>query len=103
MAEYKFHRRVAWELDGKAAPRGWAPDTSLKRLEEMRHDLGEERWGVLERASVEFRAAFEQTVIQNPYVKKMLGADMIALMERMSSTLPLNMFHYAGRGLIEPS
>ena len=82
LAEYKFHRRVAWELDGKAAPRGWAPDTSLKRLEEMRHDLGEERWGVLERASVEFRAAFEQTVIQNPYVKKMLGADMIALMEK---------------------
>lgn len=81
---YQALRRVAYELDGKAAPAGVEPASALKLLESMRQEYGEERWNALQEAAMEFRRIREARIISNPDLRAMYDK---ALLEKLDNNV----------------
>jgi hypothetical protein len=82
LSKYLTLRRIAFELDGRAAPLGFDPASSIKELDEWRGRLGEKTWGELEKAAVEWRVLIEELLHKNPEVREMLGAETMAMIEK---------------------
>jgi len=84
MGQYAHLKRVI-ELDGRATAWGFQPGTAKKALAEMLEKHGLEKYRAIRRAWRAFRAIYEQSVIENDAVRRMLGAKWISVMERNKS------------------
>jgi hypothetical protein len=78
---YQKLRRVAYELDGKAATAGLEPASALKLLDHLRQEYGEERWQALQKYAMEFRRIREARIIQNPDLRAMYDKELLSKLD----------------------
>jgi len=71
LGELLFHQRVSQERLNIANPGGWTPKNSLERLNQMREQLGPQRWTALDGAAKAFRATYETIVLRQLHEARM--------------------------------
>lgn len=76
--EYQSLMRIAYELDGKAAPAGVEPATALQMLEARRIEYGEAKFAALEAAATEFRNIREREVLADEDLRRMFSDELLA-------------------------
>lgn len=76
------HLHRVLELEGRATAAGLTPGGARELIEEMKADLGAERYSQLDQAWNNFRAIYEHYVIENPKVIAMLSPKTIELMKK---------------------
>ena len=63
LAEFMFHNHIIENRADIASSRGWNPKASQERLDELEAELGLDRWTGLVKAQLNYRAVYEQLVI----------------------------------------
>lgn len=73
LGEAMFHRRVVNERNEMANAQGFTAARSLAALDQMRHDLGDERFAALEAAAEKFREIYEREILEPLFAGNVFG------------------------------
>ncbi len=84
LGEYMFHQHVVNNRANIANPGGHNSKSSNERLEEMRADLGPQRFAELEAGQARYRAVYEDVVIQRLADAKVLEPKLLKLIRERS-------------------
>ena len=81
---YQALRRVAYELDGKAAPAGVEPASALKLLSAISDQYGQEKWDAFQKIAKEFRRIRQERILNSPDLRAMFDKE---LLEKLDSNV----------------
>jgi hypothetical protein len=81
---YQALRRVAYELDGKAAPAGVEPASALKLLSAISEQYGQEKWDAFQKIAKEFRRIRQERILNSPDLRAMFDKE---LLEKLDSNV----------------
>jgi len=78
LEEFAFHQRVINERGEMANPHGWSPKTSEQRLDELREQLGADRYEALEQAHDRFWRLRQELVLPKIEAERMWSPELLS-------------------------